>query len=171
MTAKKVARKNSQGIIVIGYQGRQVKVTGLDYIDIEDLSDICSPISVESARNQKDLYDIVFGSIAQADSEFVSRHEIDADVEAQFGCLDYDNQEELVNSLGQDVNIFDIGSLEQTIDQAIEATLDQLESVRLIIQTHSNDLDDEPYYGLTTVGSVLAELSFGTETIVTISAE
>ena len=162
--------KNETGTVVIAYQGRYIAVSGVDRVDIENIDDICAPMSVESARDQADLYDIVFGSVGQSDQEVVSRDEIDADVDARFGLLDLDDQEALIENLDQDVNVFDIPMFERTIDESISSSLEQLVDIGLIKEVDPTCELDQAQYKLTLVGRVLKELAFGSDHMATVRA-
>ena len=166
----KFDRKNEIRTVVIADQGRYIAVTDLDVSDIEDIEDVCTPMSVESLRNQEDLYDIVLGSIAQSDQDLVSRDEIDADVEARFGQLDLDDQEALIDSLDRVVDIFDIPMMERVIEESIGSTLEQLLDINLIKEVDPTCELDQAQYDLTLVGRVLSELAFGSDHMTTIRA-
>ena len=166
----KFDRKNEIRTVVIADQGRYIAVTGVDSVDIENIEDVCTPMAVESLRNQADLYDIIFGSIAQSDQEAVSRDEIDADVEARFGRLEMDDQEALIDSLDRVVDIFDIPMMERVINESIGSTLEQLVDIGVIREVDPTCELDQAQYKPTLVGRVLAEMAFGSDHMVTVKA-
>ena len=133
MTNQKFDRESGKGIMMVLYRGRRIKVTGLNYIDIQNLEDICTPTSIELAHNQMDIEPIAFGAIFKPDREFANTFEIEVVVKARFDCDVKTEQNELIDNLSHYIKAENNGRLAHVLYLATVLAVDRLESIGLIV--------------------------------------